>query len=207
MAETPKAGSLDEKLLKLIDEGASIDEMVLALHATDFFLYQRLYALQRLGAVASREKPRAAASNPAPKEVVGEESSAKEVSEHARLFYEQNNFEEALVLGRRAHEMAPSPKTAEFLRDAESALGDMLKEELLQSEALPELKVPTAELKTMDLTAPERYLLSRLDGKRTVRAIVQVAPLQELETLRALHGFLARGWISLRGTDEDEPLF
>ncbi len=51
LPEPPKPGSLDARLVELIRQGHTIDEMVLGLHATDFFLYQRLYALYRLEAV------------------------------------------------------------------------------------------------------------------------------------------------------------
>src|SRR5262249_53212177 len=52
LPSAPEPGSLDDRLYLLIDEGATIDEMVLGLHSTDFFLYQRLFALHRLGAIA-----------------------------------------------------------------------------------------------------------------------------------------------------------
>ena len=48
----PESGSLDDRLYTLIDDGATIDDLVLGLHSTDFFLYQRLFALHRLGAVS-----------------------------------------------------------------------------------------------------------------------------------------------------------
>src|SRR5260370_37630 len=44
----PNPDSLEARMISLIGEGATIEEMILALHATDFFLYQRLYALPRL---------------------------------------------------------------------------------------------------------------------------------------------------------------
>ena len=47
-AELPSAG-VDARLLQLARDGNTIDEIGLALHATDFHLYQRLYALNRQG--------------------------------------------------------------------------------------------------------------------------------------------------------------
>jgi hypothetical protein len=53
--------SIDARLLLLARDGKTIDEIALALRATDFHLYQRLYALQQQGvlAAASAETPRA----------------------------------------------------------------------------------------------------------------------------------------------------
>jgi len=50
----------------------------------------------------------------------------------------------------------------------------------------------------MPLSAPERYLLSRIDGLRTVEAIVQVSPIHELDALRCFKGFVEQGLIELR---------
>ncbi len=44
-------GGVDARLLALARDGQTIDEIGLALHATDFHLYQRLYALNRQGLV------------------------------------------------------------------------------------------------------------------------------------------------------------
>ena len=44
----------------------------------------------------------------------------------------------------------------------------------------------------------ERYLLSRIDGLRTVEAIIQVSPIHELDALRCFKGFVEQGLIELR---------
>ncbi|HQR30637.1 MAG TPA: DUF4388 domain-containing protein, partial [Anaeromyxobacteraceae bacterium] len=56
-------GTIDGKLLALATHGRTIDEIGLALHATEFHLYQRLYALARQGVLraAPVEEPAAPA--------------------------------------------------------------------------------------------------------------------------------------------------
>jgi hypothetical protein len=46
-------GSIDARLLLLARDGKTIDEIGLGLHATDFHLYQRLYALHQQGTLAT----------------------------------------------------------------------------------------------------------------------------------------------------------
>ena len=94
--------------------------------------------------------------------------------------------------------MSPSAQTANFLRQAEAALGDQLKAELVHGGKVPRLKVSTGLVRRMPLSAPERYLLSRIDGQRTVEAIVQVSPIHELDALRCFKGFVEQGLIELR---------
>lgn len=193
-------GSLDEKLLMLIRDHHRIDDMLLTLHANDFFIYQRLYALFRQDAVrvddsASDADEEALVGT----EVVGEEQSAQEVASHARMFLNAGSFTDAEALARRAYELDPTPEMANFLRHCEKALGDQLRQQFLGRRLVPSLLVPSSQLKTMSLSAPEKYLLSRIDGTREVGAIVSVSPLQELEALKLFKRFMDGGLIRMGG--------
>ncbi len=201
LAEPRQPGGIDERLVQLIKDGLTIDEMALALHASDFYLYQRLYALYRRDAVAMRKEatppPIPAPEPQAQPQIIGSESSADEVLQAVRMFLEAQNFRDAEVLARRAHEMAPSADTADLLRQAEAGLLEALRQVLMDPSKVPALQVPQAKLKTMQLSAPERYLLSRIDGKRDVAAIVRVSPLHELDALKYFQGFLDSGFVKL----------
>lgn len=199
LPEPRQPGSMDERLVQLIKDGLTIDEMALALHASDFYLYQRLYALYRREAVKVREiatPPLAAEPEPGP-QIIGSESSVDEVLQAARMFLEGLNYRDGEVLARRAHEMAPSPETADLLKLAETGLLEALRLVLMDPPQVPALLVPQAQLKTMQLSAPERYLLSRIDGKRDVAAIVRVSPLHELDALKYFQGFVDSGFVKL----------
>lgn len=195
-----QSGGLDERIVTHIKEGLTIDEMALALHASDFFLYQRLYALYRQDAVKVREEPVAppepVREKPKP-QIIGSESPADEVIQAARMFLDMSNYRDGEALARRAHELAPSPETAALLKQAETGLLDSLRWVLMDPPQVPALLVPPAKLKTMLLSAPERYLLSRIDGKRDVAAIVRVSPLHELEALKYFQGFVDSGFVKL----------
>jgi hypothetical protein len=198
LAEPRQPGSMDERLVQLIKDGLTIDEMALALHATDFYLYQRLYALYRRDAVKVREepKPKPAEATETPR-IIGSESSVDEVVQAARMFLEDFNYQDAEVLARRAHEMSSSAETAELLKQAEQGLLGALRLVLMEPVQVPTLLVPQAQLKTMQLSAAERYLLSRIDGKRDVGAIIRVSPLHELEALKYFQGFVDSGFVKL----------
>ncbi|MFY1829802.1 DUF4388 domain-containing protein [Myxococcus fulvus] len=198
-----KPGSMDERIIQLIHDGLSIDGMARALHATDFFLYQRLYALYRLDAVkVSDEAPVPVTAAVVEEEkqeggVIGAESSSDEVLQAAQLFLDAGNVRDGEALARQAHEMSPSPRSAALVKSAQEKLLTHLRRELLDSAKVPALLVAPANLKTLQLTAPERYLLSRIDGRRDVAAIVHVSPLQELDALKFLHGFVDMGLVKL----------
>jgi hypothetical protein len=205
LPEPPQPGSMDARLVSAIQDGLIIDEIALVLHATDFFVYQRLYALYRreavkvIGEAPASYQPRVKqrASSRQQSSVIGSESPAAEVIQAARMFLENGSFKDGEALARRAYEMEPSAETAELLKSAEMALLHALRSTLMESSQVPSLQVAPAQLKGMQMSAPERYLLSRIDGRRDVAAIVHVSPLQELEALKFFAGFVEQGLVKL----------
>src|SRR5262249_43922901 len=116
----------------------------------------------------------------------------------AEAFYASGAVSDAAALARRAYEMSPSAQTANFLRQAEAALADQLKAELVHGGKVPRLKVSTGLVREMPLSAPERYLLSRIDGLRAGEAFAQFPPFHERDPPRCLRGSAERGLTGLR---------
>ncbi|WPB81449.1 DUF4388 domain-containing protein [Archangium violaceum] len=207
LPEPPRPGTLDAKLVMRIREGLTIDEMAKVLHASDFLVYQRLYALYRLEAVKVSATPPPGRQPPTPSEedeaqvvdmdVIGAESPTSEVIQAAQSFLENGNFRDGEALARQAHEMAPTPETEALLRSAEAALVGMLRREMVDKPQVPSLELSAAQLKTLQLSTPERYLLSRIDGKRDLGAIISMSPLKELEALKYFQAFVDGGLVKL----------
>ena len=188
----PSADSLEARMISLLREGPTIEELILALHATDFFLYQRLYALYRLDALKIYIEPERM------EELIPEpERSGPQLVRQARMWLEMGNVRDAEVLARKAHELFRTQETSELLRLAEDALLAKLRRELTDSPQVASLLIPSSKLRTLDLSAPEKYLLSRIDGSREVSGIVRVSPLQELEALKSFQRFVDQGLVKL----------
>lgn len=213
----PQPGSLDEKLLQLIRTGHAIDEMVATIKTSDFHIYQRLYALYRLEAVKPIEGSDhtyddLSSFTPFPGDPivglggdedtdelgeVGEELSDMEVARQARTLLKVGAYHDAEALARRAFEMSPSAENGQLLREAEAGLSSLLRQQLINSRRIPLLLVSPAKLKMMHLSAPEKYLLSRIDGVRDIGSIVKLSPLQELEALKLFQQFIESGLVQL----------
>jgi hypothetical protein len=173
--------TVDGRLLALARDGKTIDELGLALHATDFHLYQRLYALARQGLVkAAPERGGVAAA-------IEEAVEAADLVDQARRLLADGRTDHAELVAARAVELAPGSEAARaLLGQAEAQLGERLRAELLDAPRVPVLLVRQAEIAGLRLSSSDKYLLSRCDGRRTVRQIVQIAPLKELDVLKAL---------------------
>jgi hypothetical protein len=182
--------TVDGRVLALAREGKTIDEIGLILHATDFHLYQRLYALSRQGWL------KGAAGPPPPAPPAG--SAGAELVERARGLLSEGNAEEAELAAARAVELAPELEAARrVLEEAERILSDRLRVELLQAQHVPRLRVGAAELAKLRLPSTDRYLLSRCDGRRSVHDLAKLAPLRELDLLKAVRRLASTGLVEL----------
>ncbi|WP_242396345.1 DUF4388 domain-containing protein [Anaeromyxobacter oryzisoli] len=182
--------TIDGRLLALARDGKTIDEVGLALRATDFQLYQRLYALARQGVVRAAPPPVGA--------VVPADAVAPELLDRARELLAAGRPEDAERVAARAVELAPGAESARALLAAtERALGEHLRAELLAPPRTPRLRLAADELERLRLPATDRYLLARCDGRRTVEELTRFVPLRELELLKAIRRFVSAGWIAL----------
>ncbi len=174
------ADTIDGRLLALARDGKTIDEIGLALHATDFHLYQRLYALARRGILSAAAAPAAAAAS-------AEADAATDLIERARGLLAEGRTGDAELVAAKAIELAPASDAARSLHgEAERMLGARLRAELLEPPRTPRLRVPPREVSRLRVSSADKYLLSRCDGKRDVRQLAQIAPLRELEVLKAI---------------------
>ena len=179
----PPPGSVDARLLRLAREGKTIDEIGLALHASDFHVYQRLYALRTQGVV---EAAQASVHHPE-----NDIAHARALLVAARVAVESDALAEAEAQIARALELAPALEAAATLHaEVRRRLGEQLRTELLAAPRRPKLKVRAHEVALMRLPTAEKYLLARCDGSRDLRAIVELAPLAELDVLLAVKRFV-----------------
>jgi Domain of unknown function (DUF4388) len=183
--------TIDGRLLALARNGNTIDEIGLGLHATDFHLYQRLYSLARRGIVRAAASPLAAAQ-------AAESVAAADLVDRARGLLADGRAADAERVAAKAVEIAPASDTARsLLGEAERTLFVRLRAELLESPRKPRLRVPPGEVARLKLSSADKYLLSRCDGKRDVRALAQIAPLKELEVLKAIRKFVDQELVEL----------
>ena len=184
-------GTVDGRLLALARDGKTIDELGLILRATDFHLYQRLYALARQGilrAALLAESPTAP----------GEAAAGSDLLDRARALLAGGRASEAESTASRAAELAPGSEAARsLLAEAERVLEEELRRELLDPERTPRLSVQSAEVARLRLSSADKYLLSRCDGRRTVRELARIAPLRELDVLKAIRRFAQSGLVAL----------
>lgn len=188
-ARVPKEhtpATVDGRLLALAQEGRTIDELALALHMPDFHLYQRLFALQKRGVLEAAPVAE------------GVDVGTAELVERAHAFLADGRAEDAEAVARRALELSPGHDAARsILADAERSLTARLEAQLVEPPVAPRLRIPREALAGLAAPPAEKYLLSRCDGARTVRQLVQQLPLRRLDLLRAVRRHADGGTLEL----------
>ncbi|MGC4114677.1 MAG: DUF4388 domain-containing protein [Myxococcales bacterium] len=189
--------SLDAQLFGLMREGLTIDEISLRLHATDFHLYKRLYALYRQNLIIPYDPKTPSTSSKAVDSTVGEEVPPEQILAAARQLLANQQFSDAEKLAARANELKSTPETAAVLKQAETGLLAQMRTQMVDTPRVPHLAVPLSKLKELELTPQERYLLSRIDGTRDIKAIIRVSPIREFEALKCFMAFVGQGLVNV----------
>lgn len=109
------------------------------------------------------------------------------------------NWSEALLLSQRILER--DPLDAEGIagyRVAEAQLKKAVPEdEAIDLRRVPKLGMRREQIALAHLTSKERYVLSRVDGRRSLQQIAAVSPIQKAELVRIVNAFVSRGVLKL----------
>lgn len=116
-----------------------------------------------------------------------------------RLALAGRNWSEALLLSQRILER--DPLHAEGIagyRVAEAQLKKSVPEdEAIDMKRVPKLGMRREQVALAHLTSKERYVLSRVDGRRSLQQIAAVSPIQKAELVRIVNAFVSRGVLKL----------
>jgi hypothetical protein len=128
---------------------------------------------------------------------------AHDPAQALRLALAGRNWAETLLLSQRILEVDPldSEAIAAF-RVADAQLRRLEKQGQAGGtdadfERVPSLAMPREQIAQAHLTSKERYVLSRIDGSRSLQQIAAVSPIQRTELLRIVQSFVQRGVLTL----------
>jgi hypothetical protein len=195
-----KPGSPSALLLGDVIRGLTVREIVLERHAVAFPVVQRLAELVQRRVLAIDE------SEPEPVvERIADEPSAPRtlgdvpsLLDSARARAKTGDARGALDAAKAALDV--SPGNSEVLRvyqELERKLFAQLSRSLLTRFRVPKLLMKMDELEKIPLSAEERYLIGRIDGRWDLLSLMRVSPLREVEALITFQRLAERGVISL----------
>jgi hypothetical protein len=180
-----------QRLLEVVDGERTLTDVCLEMHASEFKVSRLAYELYRHKCltVVSREA----------EDGNGEDSgSPAELAARAEEHLAAKRLEEAIdLLSRAVSKRTADPALRLKLEEAEQAFVERAYMHYLPPTQVPRLERPLEQLTEEDLTPQEVFVVSRLNGSWTVKDIVTIAPMQEVEALRVLKQLRERGIIEV----------
>ncbi len=197
------SGSMTQRVVQLARAGLSAEAIILETHAPDFQVYSVLHDLVVRGALELRE----------PSGDIGEAldfeiDEAVDFVASANEAMERADYRAALGYAEAAAKSSPGdPAYGQMARDVEERLAGQMQAALPSLDAVPRLTRPMQDiLRARRRSAKERYILTRVDGHRSIRAIVSVSPMREVDALAIFEGLRAEGAVAYSGGGGHAPL-
>lgn len=182
------------RLLDVVDGKRTLTDLCLELHAPEFRVSRIAYELYRLKCLRLVEAQRHGDDN-------GHHGlSADELVARAVRLLDRQKFEKALQLLAEAVQLRPSDLgVRRALEDAEEKFVERARQHYLPQDQVPRLERSLEQMTEENLTPQEVFLATRINGTWTVKDIITVSPMREVETLLVLKRLRERGLISLGG--------
>jgi len=184
--------TLPGRLVQLLYQERTIGELVMTTRRSPYQVYHALHEMERKQLVEVREAAPAALDGPA----VEPPDPVREAQRFARLA-DEGRFAEVWdrLEALRHHGADPDWCRQQAQRLEEKEIGFLCHE--LPRETVPRLRLTTADVRRLDLSPQEGYIISRLTEGLDIRTLGQIMPLSEVDLLRVLRSLAKKGVIRL----------
>lgn len=184
------------RILALVDDDRTIEEIILQSHASEFTVCKLLYEQIVLGRLKI-VRLRGGGIGPN-----GNDVDATSLIDAARLHLEQEQYERALRHGRAARDLEPeNAAVRRAVEDIEKAIQQAVAESGVSPDSIPRLNVDLDELIDVKITAQEGFILSRINGEYDLKTIVKISPMSSLEAEVVVWKLLRYGHVVLSKPD------
>jgi hypothetical protein len=202
LAEDPKLDEGHRHILQALDDHRTIEEISLETHASEYYVCEAIYpqiTKKRVKIVKPRGGAAAAAKASSESAIDLDHVSGSVLLERGMKHLRAGEHEAALRYLQAARSLDPdNPMVRKTADDGERTIRDQLKREGIVPEAIPVLVVPVHELGRVRVSPKAGFLLSRIDGRYDIAAILKISPMQPLEALLVVRELLGAGVVQLR---------
>lgn len=178
IAERLPLASEDADILARLDGHRCVDRLVLDMRMPEYKINKLLFDLHEKGLVHIANSGGNLGDNPSLQ------------LQRARALVEKQKLQEAQEELRRILKDQPRHLDASKMM---AVVQDLLEDNKLDQELVPELAVSLDELMTTNLGPNEAFLASRVNGLWTIRDILTIAPFEQAECLAIFSKLIKRG--------------
>jgi hypothetical protein len=185
-----------EKILQLVNDDRTIEEIALETHSSEFYVCRVLWEQMRLSHL-KMVRPRALGP-PAAATTNGDAIDATALIEAANNHLSERRLVSALRHIRAACNLDPdSSELKSQAEKVETKIRQTLVDSGITATAVPHLSGHLEDLANLEISAEAGFILSRIDGKYDIGTILKISPIPTLETQVVLWKLLEDGHIYL----------
>ena len=172
-----------EKILGLIDDDRSVQEIALHTHSGEFHVCRVLYEQIRAGSLkVVRPRQVKAEEAPAPRQDNGDKVDADALLRVAVQHIENREFARAIRHLRAAQNLEPdSKRIKQSVEAAEKRIAVAIRQDGIDMEAVPLLNCDLAALDNLDISPQQGFILTRVNGTYDIQTILKITPVPPLE--------------------------
>jgi Domain of unknown function (DUF4388) len=202
LSTVPGLGAGEQRILSLIDDERTIEEIRQQTHATEYQTCKLVFdqwQLGRLKLIKLRGARPAAnpGTGPAGAAAAGP-VRAESLIQAGRTFLSQGDFDSALRHLRAARALEPeNPDTQENLTEAEKRIREHIERSGVTLASIPQVTATMEQLTSASLSPQEGFMLTRINGVYDIQSILKITPMPQLDALMLFWKLATFGYIRL----------
>ncbi len=193
--EVDGADERARRVLQMVDDDRTVEEIALQAHTTEFFVCRTLFEQLARGHLKV-VRPR-----PGARHVANGDDPAADVEAllgAAEKHIGGTKLETALRYLQAARSLGPDNRPVQDrVADLERKIRDRIEQGGIVLKAVPRLRRALEELTSLGISPQEGFLLSRINGSYDIETILKISPMPRLEAQAAFWKLLQAGHIEL----------
>ncbi|MEM1248695.1 MAG: DUF4388 domain-containing protein [Acidobacteriota bacterium] len=197
----------DQRVLELINDDRTIQEICLQTHSSEFYVSRTLFRQFEKG-IVKIVVPRTQDTGSGPTlqpSLSGPSSSgmpivnAQTLLKAGETHISGQEFQKGLRYLRAARSLEPdNQKVLKRIKQLETQIEAALHQAGLDLTAIPKLEREVQELTSLKLSPEEGFLLTRIDGSNTIQQLLKISPLDPLDAQLVFFKLVQEGHIKLQ---------
>ncbi len=202
LTNVPDLEPHEQRILGLIDDERTIEEIRLQSHATEYQTCKLIFDQHQLGnlklvKLRGGRAPAAAEATVAMPIPVGMPTGGALVAA-GRDHLARGNFDAALRHLRAARDLEPeSPEAQEALVEAEKKIRSEMERAGVSLGSIPQVKATMEQMTSSQLSPQEGFMLTRINGSYDIQSILKITPMAQLDALLLFWKLASGGYIHL----------
>lgn len=203
LSTVPDLNAGEQRLLSLVDDERTIEEVRLQTHSTEFQICKFFFDQWQLGHLKLvKLRGRSAGADPPAAAVAGAASSAAlnaiGLIDAGRGHLAKGDFDAALRHLRAARALEPeNPDAQDALVHAEKRIREELERAGVTLRSIPQVTATMEQLTSSALSPQEGFMLTRINGTYDIQSILKITPMAQLDALMLFWKLASGGYIRL----------